>query len=77
MWWIAPDDKETYNIDSQFMVGDRLMVAPILDPGARQRDIYLPEGTWRDNLNGQNIDGGHWFKKYQVLIDQIATFYLL
>ncbi|XP_076092960.1 myogenesis-regulating glycosidase-like [Mytilus galloprovincialis] len=77
MWWIAPDDKETYNIDSQFMVGNTLMVAPILDPGARQRDIYFPKGTWRDNLNGQNIDGGRWIKNYQVLLDQIATFDLL
>lgn len=56
------------------MVGDNLMVAPILDAGARQRDIYLPQGKWRDNLNDRNVNGGLWIRGYKIDLLQIATF---
>ena len=76
MWWVDPDDKETYTIDSQFMVGSDLLVAPVVEFGARHRDIYLPNGTWRDNLNGENITGRHWVRRYSVHLHQVATFTL-
>ena len=53
MWWAAPDDPHTHTIDTQFMIGDDLVVAPIVEQGATSRDVYLPRGLWRDMLHGQ------------------------
>ena len=41
-----PDDPEVYGLEYQFMVGSDFMVAPILDPGERTVDVYLPAGRW-------------------------------
>ena len=52
IWWVAPSVPATYGIKDSFLVGDSLLVAPILEEGVVERDIYLPEGSWvaEDNL---------------------------
>lgn len=47
-----PLDSATYSIDSQFLWGDALMVAPVLQPGMSQLWIYLPNDTWYDFVSG-------------------------
>jgi len=43
-----PGDRRAARTEDQFMLGDDLLVAPILEPGARERDVYLPRGRWID-----------------------------
>jgi alpha-glucosidase len=38
-----PFDENCYDIDDEFMLGDSLLVAPILNPGSKARAVYLPE----------------------------------
>lgn len=52
------DDESTYNLDDQFMVGDDLLVAPILSPGITSRLMYLPRGTWYDYWTNKKYSGG-------------------
>jgi hypothetical protein len=42
----------------QFMLGDRLMVAPVLEQGVTRRRVWLPPGTWTHWLTGQTYAGG-------------------
>jgi len=42
----------------EFMVGDALLVAPVVAQGQVQRDIYLPEGEWRDYKTDRIVEGG-------------------
>lgn len=74
VWWIAPEDPIALRIDCEFLLGDSLLVAPILDPGNTSRNVYLPHGQWTDVLNGKRIEGGRWYKDYKVQLHQIATF---
>jgi myogenesis-regulating glycosidase len=46
IWWIDNSDSNTYTIDDQFLVGDDILVAPVLKPNSIQREIYLPKGVW-------------------------------
>ncbi|CAB1320274.1 unnamed protein product [Coregonus sp. 'balchen'] len=74
LWWIANDDEAAYKIDSQFLIGDDLMVAPVLEPGKQERDIYLPAGRWR-SYKGEHFDKGPMhLTDYPVDLDEIAYF---
>jgi len=46
LFYAFPDDPDAARIDDQLMLGPSLLVAPVLDRGARRREVYLPEGTW-------------------------------
>ncbi len=43
--------------DDAFLVGDSLFVAPILEPGASKRTVYLPRGAWYNYWTNRLIDG--------------------
>ena len=46
MFFEDPDDPRLRTLDDQFMLGDHVLVAPILTPGARRRSVQLPAGDW-------------------------------
>jgi len=49
----------------EYLLGNDLLVAPVLVEGATSRDIYLPRGTWRDDVNGgADIVGPTWLTSY-------------
>lgn len=74
LWWIANNDEAASKIDSQFLIGDDLMVAPVLEPGKQERDIYLPAGRWR-SYKGEHFDKGPMYlTDYPVDLDDIAYF---
>jgi alpha-glucosidase len=52
------NDSNTYNLDDQFMIGEDLLVAPILKPDITQRLVYLPAGTWYDYWTNKKHAGG-------------------
>jgi len=53
------DDEHTHNLDDQFMMGELLLVAPVLTEGAKNRRVYLPKGTdWYDYWTGEYFFGG-------------------
>ncbi|HJT28086.1 MAG TPA: TIM-barrel domain-containing protein [Pyrinomonadaceae bacterium] len=52
------DDPSTYNLDDQFMVGNDLLVAPIMKPDVTRRLVYLPAGSWYDYWTNKKYSGG-------------------
>ena len=52
-------DKNTLNLQDQYMFGPALLVAPVYKYGARSREVYFPENTvWHDFYTGKRVDGG-------------------
>lgn len=51
-----PEDPDAREIGDQFMLGDELLVAPVLD-AANRRQIYLPAGEWVDLWTREMIAG--------------------
>ena len=43
-------------INQQFMIGNELLVAPVVEKGVSTVGIYLPEGNWK-SFNGRNYQG--------------------
>jgi len=52
LFWHAPSDPDALSCDHPFLLGVRYLVAPVVQPGRRQRDVYLPDGVWRDYWSG-------------------------
>lgn len=41
--FVFPEDRKARSIEDQLMVGESIMITPVLEQGARGRKIYLPE----------------------------------
>ena len=52
-----PTDENTFNLSDQFMIGDRVIVAPILTPTTKHRVVYLPEGNWFNYWTDERLVG--------------------
>jgi alpha-D-xyloside xylohydrolase len=56
-----PADGTCWEIEDQFFFGDDVLVAPVLAEGAREREVYLPDGSaWLDAWTGAEVPGGQW-----------------
>ncbi|SHI54570.1 Alpha-glucosidase, glycosyl hydrolase family GH31 [Hymenobacter daecheongensis DSM 21074] len=46
------------NVNDQYLLGPNLLVAPVLQPGQRRRNVVLPAGPWIDFYTNQTLPGG-------------------
>ena len=53
-----PDDPNVVGLDQQYMFGDTLLVAPVIEEGAITREVYLPAGHWFHVFTGDTYEGG-------------------
>lgn len=58
MFYEFPDDPKCYDLNDQYMFGDKYLVAPILELGQTKREVYLPAGKWTNDETGEVIEGG-------------------
>lgn len=56
-------DEEVKNLNGEFLFGERILVAPVVEQGMNQKLVYLPEGTWYDYWTGEKLKGGAWRMK--------------
>ncbi len=52
-----PADAALEKVDDQYMIGDRMLVAPLF-AGEPERAVILPKGTWHDFWTGKAVAGG-------------------
>jgi len=76
IWWIAPEDKIAQEIDDEFLLGDKILSAPVVQQGKTSRDVYLPAGAWKDGNSGEihNLETGTWLRNYQAPLDILPFF---
>jgi alpha-D-xyloside xylohydrolase len=69
-----PADAESWRVDDEFLLGPDVLVAPVLNLGARSRGVYLPAGSsWTDTSTGQRYDGGQTIT-CDAALDRIPAF---
>lgn len=57
-------DRETYEINDQFLCGENILVAPVVEQGKKARLVYLPTGNrWIDYWTKESFDGGQYIIK--------------
>lgn len=74
LWMLDSDDPNCHLAADEFSIGDEIIVAPILYSGAREREIYLPAGVWKDGIDGSLRKGSRWIHDYRVEEDNVAYF---
>jgi alpha-glucosidase len=53
-----PDNLSLRAIDDCYLLGDAVLVAPVLQQGAVSRAVYLPAGEWYDFWTNERLEGG-------------------
>ena len=46
MFFEYPEDEICYTLDTQYMFGDDIIFAPIVEQGQTEKTVYIPEGEW-------------------------------
>jgi len=63
MFYNDHTDSNLYKANDQYMFGDALLIAPVLEKGATKRKLYLPKGQWYDFWNPtEKRTGGEWIE---------------
>lgn len=72
-----PSDPQVLGLDRQFLVGQELLVAPVLEPEKTSVPVYLPAGEWVHLWTGTRhgvAAGGKWLT-VSAPLGQPAIFY--
>lgn len=78
MFFEYPDDKGVISAAEQwrqFMFGNGILVAPVLEAEATTMDVYFPRGTWYELWSGLNYKApaSRW-QKIEALLYQIPSY---
>jgi alpha-glucosidase/alpha-D-xyloside xylohydrolase len=63
LWLDFPDDPKAVSCGDQYLWGQSLLVAPVVEKGATTREVYLPRGAWYDYWTGARQDGGRQIQR--------------
>ncbi len=58
LYFDHPGEPAVWEHPLQWMLGADLLVAPVLEPGATEWQVYLPAGEWIDAFTGSHHTGG-------------------
>ena len=77
LWMLDSQDPVNQVIDDEFMIGDEILVAPILRYKQRRRNIYLPkipsDQYWLGSDNAL-YTGGRWLNNTVVELEDVPYF---
>jgi oligosaccharide 4-alpha-D-glucosyltransferase len=59
LYYYFANDTTAIKIQDEYMWGENILVAPVLEKAASERKVYLPEGKWQD-ISNKTIEGGKW-----------------
>jgi oligosaccharide 4-alpha-D-glucosyltransferase len=63
LYYYYPKDTAAVNTGDEFMWGENILVAPVLEKNSTQRKIYLPEGKWYSFNDTTVTEGNKWIDK--------------
>jgi alpha-glucosidase (family GH31 glycosyl hydrolase) len=58
LWLSYPSDLKAATADNEYLWGESILVAPVLEPGATHRTTHLPQGLWWDYWTNDRVEGG-------------------
>jgi alpha-D-xyloside xylohydrolase len=65
-----PEDRGSWRVDAEWLLGPGLLVAPVLEPGGRA-DVYVPPGGWTDHFTGERYEGPRWVRREGIPFEEL------
>lgn len=59
----------------EFLLGQKILVAPVIEANSVERDIYLPKGIWKDANTNKTITGPTWLRDYSAPLNVLPYFF--
>lgn len=72
LWWTG-SSPESLIIDDEFLLGNFLLVAPVVEEQARARTVYFPSGSWYSVWGREMLEGGTR-QRVTAPLDQLPVF---
>jgi alpha-glucosidase/alpha-D-xyloside xylohydrolase len=63
LWLSDRGDAEAVRCGDEYLWGPDILVAPVVESGAKQRRLYLPKGDWYDWWTNEKVAGGRWIER--------------
>jgi alpha-glucosidase/alpha-D-xyloside xylohydrolase len=63
LWLHYPKDSEALKLGDEYLWGRDILVAPVVEKGAKSRRIYLPAGDWYDWWTRDKTSGKRWIER--------------
>lgn len=54
------EDENCHAVFDEFLLGESILGAPVVEPGKTNRAVYLPDGRWIDWWSGKEHEGGRY-----------------
>lgn len=62
------------HIFAEFLLGEDIIAAPVIEKGARTRHVYLPRGRWIDGNSRQLHIGPKWLNDHPAPLNILPYF---
>lgn len=59
---------------TEYLLGEDILVAPVVREGQVERNIYLPAGQWRDGNDNTVYEGPIWLNDYPAPLSVLPYF---
>jgi alpha-glucosidase/alpha-D-xyloside xylohydrolase len=73
LWLAYPDDAKAAAVEDAYLWGGNVLIAPVVEPGATHRIVYLPDGVWWDYWSNSHASGGGEVTR-EVTLDTIPLY---
>ena len=80
LFYEFPEDRQSWEIEDEYMYGSEILVAPILEARAQSRKIYFPgiNEKWRSQETGEIYQGGSWIEmelslEFMPVFERVTT----
>ncbi len=72
MFYDFYEDEVCFCLEDQYMYGEDILFAPIMEKGQVERKVYLPEGNWISVIDKKVYTGKQWLDVHANLHEYIA-----
>lgn len=74
LFYEFPQDGICWTIEDEYMFGGSYLVAPVLEPGARERKVYFPAGSQWESIEDGSVHEGGRSETVAAPLDVIPVF---